>query len=78
MEFPTSYIGLSNTKIVNGEYSIIPIRYKDRFIIMKWRNEQMYHLRQKEILTAHNQETYFKNTVAKLFLSEKPTQLLFS
>jgi RimJ/RimL family protein N-acetyltransferase len=47
-------------------------------LIMQWRNEQMYHLRQTEPLTKESQENYFKNCVAKLFEIEKPTQLLFS
>jgi RimJ/RimL family protein N-acetyltransferase len=38
----------------------------------------MYHLRQKEALTEGQQETYFKEVVAKLFESEQPTQYLFS
>ncbi|GAK91039.1 putative ribosomal-protein-serine acetyltransferase [Nonlabens ulvanivorans] len=46
--------------------------------IMKWRNEQMYHLRQAEKLTEQSQDSYFKNVVSKLFEQEKPNQLLFS
>ena len=62
---------------ING-YSLVPIRMEDRELIRKWRNEQMYHLRQKEALTEGQQETYFKEVVAKLFESEQPTQYLFS
>ena len=62
---------------VNG-YSLVPIRMEDRELIRKWRNEQMYHLRQQEALTESQQETYFKEVVAKLFESEQPTQYLFS
>ena len=62
---------------VNG-YSLVPIRMEDRELIRKWRNEQMYHLRQQEALTESQQETYFKEVVAKLFQSEQPTQYLFS
>jgi len=61
-----------------GDFSIVPIRYEDRFEIMKWRNEQIYHLRQDKPLTIENQEYYFKNIVANLFEQEKPTQILFS
>lgn len=45
---------------------------------MKWRNEQMHHLRQSEKLTIENQKKYFKIIVAKLFDQEKPNQILFS
>lgn len=59
-------------------YSIVPIRYEDRFDIMKWRNEQIYHLRQNEPLTAEKQNTYFNTVVSKLFDADKPEQILFS
>ena len=61
-----------------GDYKIVPIRDKDKYEIMKWRNEQMYHLRQNEILTKEKQEEYFKKVVAGLFEKEKPEQILFS
>jgi RimJ/RimL family protein N-acetyltransferase len=61
-----------------GEYSIVPIRIEDRYDIMQWRNEQMYHLRQVEPLTKSKQNAYFENVVAKLFEQEQPNQLLFS
>src|SRR5690606_1415895 len=52
--------------------------YEDRNKIMKWRNEQIYHLRQKEPLTAGQQDRYFNEIVASLFTQEKPDQILFS
>ncbi|MBS1627772.1 MAG: GNAT family N-acetyltransferase [Bacteroidetes bacterium] len=61
-----------------GEYVIIPIRYEDRLDIMKWRNEQIYHLRQTKPLTKEDQDNYFKNVVAKLFEQDHPDQILFS
>tara|TARA_B110000503_G_scaffold465_1_gene683 strand:- start:921 stop:1841 length:921 start_codon:yes stop_codon:yes gene_type:complete len=45
---------------------------------MKWRNEQMYHLRQDKPLTEISQENYFNGTLAELFDQEKPKQILFS
>lgn len=62
----------------SGEYSIEPIRYDDRFDIMKWRNEQMYHLRQSNFLSREDQNYYFDNVISELFKSEKPNQILFS
>ncbi|MHB9140344.1 MAG: GNAT family N-acetyltransferase [Paludibacter sp.] len=62
----------------SGNYSLVPIRMEDRFDIMKWRNEQIYHLRQSEPLTEEMQNIYFANVVSKLFEQDKPSQLLFS
>jgi len=59
-------------------YSIIPIRYEDRLSILKWRNEQLYHLRQEKKLTKNDQENYFNNIVNKLFDQDRPNQILFS
>ena len=61
-----------------GNYSIVPIRYKDRLNIMNWRNEQMYHLRQAAPLTIEQQTNYFENVVQKLFTEKNPYQILFS
>jgi len=53
-----SYNCLHKQEITTGEYTIVPIRYEDRLAIMKWRNEQMYHLRQENILTENDQHTF--------------------
>jgi len=45
---------------------------------MRWRNEQIFHLRQSEPLTKIKQDLYFTNTVSKLFKEEQPNQILFS
>tara|TARA_B100000795_G_scaffold267605_1_gene252814 strand:+ start:932 stop:1462 length:531 start_codon:yes stop_codon:yes gene_type:complete len=59
-------------------YKICPIRFDDRRDIMKWRNEQMYHLRQNKILLIEDQDFYFENVVLNLFEQKRPNQLLFS
>jgi RimJ/RimL family protein N-acetyltransferase len=61
-----------------NEFSLVPIRNEDQLLIMKWRNEQIYHLRQAKLLTEADQKNYFENIVAKLFEQEKPNQILFS
>lgn len=61
-----------------GNYSIVPLRYEDRFLIMKWRNEQIYHLRQARPLTEEDQQRYFDNIVSKLYDNPQPDQILFS
>ena len=73
-----SYKALHKQKFSIDNFAIIPIRYKDRMEILKWRNEQIYHLRQSKPLTEADQEHYFETTVQPLFNEEKPNQLLFS
>ena len=73
-----SYKALSQQIFTSGDYKWVPIRFEDRFDIMKWRNDQMYHLRQAQLLTKQDQDHYFKTVVASLFDQEKPTQILFS
>ncbi|AXB55384.1 GNAT family N-acetyltransferase [Flavobacterium fluviale] len=59
-------------------YTIVPIRMEDRFEIMKWRNEQIFHLRQDRLLTEKDQNVYYDKVVRSLFDNEKPNQILFS
>lgn len=73
-----NYKALSKNFFSNGKHSIVPIRMVDRFLIMKWRNEQIYHLRQSKPLTEVEQNKYFETVVNKLFEEDKPNQLLFS
>ncbi len=75
---PLEYICLKNQSYEHNEFSIVPIRYEDRLEIMKWRNDQIYHLRQDQPLTEKDQNSYFKNTVATLFQKKNPNQILFS
>jgi hypothetical protein len=72
------YKCLNKQEICKDEYKIVPIRLKDRFKIMEWRNEQIYHLRQKQPLTAKDQDIYFSNVVSRIFDAEQPDQILFS
>ncbi len=60
------------------EYKLIPIRFEDRFAIMQWRNEQIYHLRQNKPLTIEDQENYFNCVVQNIFNEDRPNQILFS
>lgn len=78
MNFPVKYDTLTTNTFLNGVYQLVPIRYEDRLEIMKWRNEQIYHLRQEKPLTPKDQENYFQHIISKLFEQEKPNQLLFS
>lgn len=72
------YKVLNNQVFEFGEYKIVPIRMEDRMEILKWRNEQIFHLRQDKPLTIESQDNYFNNVVAKLFEQDKPNQILFS
>ena len=73
-----SYIPISKDVFSFNSFSIVPIRYEDRMDILKWRNEQIYHLRQDKFLTETDQETYFNTVINKLFDKDEPSQLLFS
>jgi len=72
------YKCLNKQEFQIDEYKIVPIRLEDRYDIMKWRNEQIYHLRQSKVLTTEDQDLYFENIISKLFHEEKPNQILFS
>lgn len=72
------YNCLNQQEFSLGEFKIVPIRFEDRYFIMQWRNEQMYHLRQSQPLTAEKQDDYFTNTISNLFIQGKPQQILFS
>lgn len=78
MIFPSKYKSLTRQVYGIGGYQIVPIRFVDRYNIMDWRNEQIFHLRQSEPLTAKMQDAYFENVVSKLFTNDKPSQILFS
>ena len=69
---------LNIQEFVKGSYKIVPIRFEDRFKIMEWRNEQIYHLRQKHPLTVEDQEKYFSNVVSQIFDKDQPNEVLFS
>lgn len=73
-----SYRVLNRQTFSQGAYSLVPIRFEDRLDIMRWRNEQIYHLRQNKPLTEEDQNAYFDRVVAQLFNEEKPSQILFS
>lgn len=73
-----SYKVLNKQVYSFGVYSIVPIRMEDRYEIMNWRNEQLYHLRQQQKLTIKDQDKYFSNVVQKLFNENRPDQILFS
>ena len=75
---------MKNYRILNKqifrweEFALFPIRHKDRYSIMQWRNEQIYHLRQSKLLTKEDQDQYFDHVINPLFDQEQPDQILFS
>ncbi len=75
---PNSYKCLSINHFFNESCSLVPIRFQDRLDIMNWRNEQIYHLRQSEVLNEEKQDAYFSKVISKLFTNAEPDQLLFS
>tara|TARA_Y100000310_G_scaffold78724_1_gene75398 strand:+ start:184 stop:696 length:513 start_codon:yes stop_codon:yes gene_type:complete len=57
---------------------LVSLREEDMELIRKWRNEQIYALRQKKILTKDEQHNYFSQVVMKSFGEDKPECVLFS
>jgi len=78
LEKMNKYAILKNQCFQQGDFKIVPIRMEDRHEIMKWRNEQIFHLRQNQLLTKEVQDKYFTDVVASLFEQEQPSQVLFS
>ena len=74
----SSYRCLQQQVFMDSQYKIIPLRKSDKYEIMKWRNEQLFHLRQNRPLTKEDQDIYFLNIVNALFHQERPEQILFS
>jgi RimJ/RimL family protein N-acetyltransferase len=73
-----TYKVLQQNTVQQDVFSLVPIRMEDRMAILKWRNEQLYHLRQQKPLKAEDQEYYFNHVVAQLFDQAQPNQILFS
>ena len=73
-----SYKCLNKQIFELDEYKLLPIRLEDRYNIMKWRNDQIFHLRQKAPLTKADQDLYFENIIKKQFSEDTPEQILFS
>tara|TARA_B110000977_G_C11054773_1_gene483659 strand:- start:622 stop:1185 length:564 start_codon:yes stop_codon:yes gene_type:complete len=76
--FPTKYHCLKQQVFEFQNFKITPIRYKDRYEIMNWRNDQIFLLRQGNLLTQKKQDLYFESIIANEFDLEKPNQILFS
>ena len=54
-----TYKVLKNQEFRSANFKITPIRFSDKFLIMKWRNEQIDILRQEKPLTKKDQLIYF-------------------
>ncbi len=72
------YKVLKHREYQSNDYKIVPLRHQDKYKIMQWRNEQLYHLRQKNPLTKQEQDRYFNTVIKDLFIQEQPGQILFS
>ena len=73
-----TYKVLNNQIVSRENFSLVPLRFEDKNIIMNWRNEQLYHLRQNKPLTKEDQDKYFNDVITKIFDEIKPNQILFS
>lgn len=72
------YKVLKDNQYKSGDFKLLPIENDHKYLIMQWRNEQMYHLRQHKKLEKADQDLYFENVVTKLFNQDRPSQILFS
>ena len=72
------YKPLKNNIFSFGDYSLVPLRDEDKYLILDWRNSQIDILRQDKLLTKNTQENYFKTIISQLFEVDKPLQLLWS
>ncbi|MFT3909285.1 MAG: GNAT family N-acetyltransferase [Ferruginibacter sp.] len=73
-----TYSCLQKQQFQSAGFSLVPLREEDKYDIMHWRNEQIYHLRQAKPITKEEQDNYFTNVVSKLFSQQQPSQILFS
>ena len=74
----STFKALNKQIFSSDSFYITPIRNEDKFKIMKWRNEQIYHLRQSEPITIENQKIYFEKVINPSFNEQQPKQMLFS
>lgn len=72
------YASIKKQIVIHNDYTIVPIRDEDKYIIMEMRNAQIFHLRQHELLTPAMQDHYFAEVIDKLFDALQPNQILFS
>ena len=78
MVFPGKYSCLEQQVFTASNIKLVPIRYRDRYKIMKWRNEQIFHLRQSSPLVKEGQDVYFNDILSKQLSYSNPPQILFS
>jgi RimJ/RimL family protein N-acetyltransferase len=71
-----SYKCLKNQAIKYLEYSLFPIQKHDIQLIRNWRNDQISVLRQQKIISADDQEEYFKKNIWPQYASKNPTEIL--
>lgn len=73
-----TYRCLNQQEWHEADYSLVPLREADIFLIKNWRNAQIDVLRQKRALTDDDQRSYYQKVIQPLFDQEQPNQLLFS
>ena len=58
-------------------FSIVPIRMEDRYDIMKWRNEQIYHLRQNKPLPKRSRIIISVPWLSRFLTKKSPNKFFF-
>lgn len=75
---PNRYVCLKTDRYQSNDYSLVPLRAEDIFLIKQWRNEQIRILRQKRPLTDADQQRYYEEVIQPTFSVACPDQILFS
>ena len=73
-----NYKVLDKNDYKSNGYELLPYRQEDMLLIMGWRNDQMDFLRQNKLLTAEDQEKYFRDVIEPSIGDESTRIILFS
>ena len=77
-QWPRAYTHFPNIERTSGEFRLRPLRWEDREPIRRWRNEQIDVLRQTALLSAEDQDAYYRNVLAPQFAEREPRQILWA
>ena len=77
IKWPGGYTHFPNLERSSGGFHLRPLRWEDREPIRQWRNEQIEVLRQTTVLSAQDQDTYYRTVLAPQFGQREPQQILW-
>ena len=77
VKWPGGYTHFPNLERSSDEFHLRPLRWEDREPIRQWRNEQIEVLRQTTLLSAQDQDAYYRTVLAPQFGQREPQQFLW-